>query len=151
VTRAIVLRRDRPASVELVLRLGAASVTVEAAPYDPVVEEAERLRVHRAAAGAEDVAPLLELLTPGAARALERAAGGALEAAGTTWLAARSGAEAVTGWRGVAGPDGTPEPFTVEAWQLAGGLDDDLTLRLALSAEAEILSHWTRRRESDGA
>lgn len=101
------------------LALGDVVVTIRARAYDPVLDEGERVRVRQASLAAETAEDLLALLDPGTADRLRGMAGETLQAAGTVWLAALIGAEAVEAWEGVADGDGRPLEWTPERWQLA--------------------------------
>jgi hypothetical protein len=103
----------------LALQLGGAVVTVNAEAYDPLVEERSRIAVAQRSRAASTVADMLPLLSPGCANALAALDPETMQAAGTIWLAAIIGADAVTSWRGVLTPDGAPVPLTRDAWQLA--------------------------------
>lgn len=103
----------------LTLRVGGESVTVTAAPYDPVTDERYRMKLRDAAHQAEQVSELLPLLSPGAAEAIARLEPEAIEAAGVFWLAATLGADLIRDWDGFVDPDGAPAPFSPDHWQLA--------------------------------
>ena len=117
--RGLVLGGPTKSAQTLDYTVGGVDVTVTCMPYNPIAEEAARLKVSKAARGVEDGSELIELLAPEGAEAILAADPITMEATASVYLGVVLGTERVVAWSGMVDPEGNPVPFDAALWQLA--------------------------------